>query len=372
MTQLNDRYRLDNYIDTFALGHYARVLAAEDLDNGNTVAFKVMRPEHVQADGNAQWEFRAFGNEGQILLALKDSPHIIELYDIGYLSNMDEAPTGGEIVSFGTDVDTFIAQTTEYASKGWRPYMTLENLPRNESLFYAMKPNQPGMRRRLPTEEVLTMALQFANVMTMAHAVTIVCLDHKLEHVYWDGKSLKIIDFNSSKQLGTGNQSLEFQKDIHNLCVGILYPAFTGMSPHKTALRPQPGNLDVVEKRYADVQELDFLMEPTLSPAIQALLQRGANQEIATVDDFIVQLQAVGALHGRDFSDVHTAPANRQARDHMKHGLTLLREGEQAIREARDLFRDALVQEGITEDLESELMRLVKAVNDVLNERVIP
>ena len=42
---LNEIYQIDQYIDTFALGHYARVLSATDLRTGHNVAFKVMRPE---------------------------------------------------------------------------------------------------------------------------------------------------------------------------------------------------------------------------------------------------------------------------------------------------------------------------------------
>ena len=42
------------------------------------------------------------------------------------------------------------------------------------------------------------------------------------------------------------------------------------------------------------------------------------------------------------------------------------------LREARDLFREAAIQDGITDDLEAELRRLVKSVNDMLQNRVIP
>src|SRR5690606_2335368 len=254
-------------------------------------------------------ESRAFGNEAAILDARKANPHIGKLRDCGYVSTIAEAPASGDIESFGDDISGFVSQMTTYASAGWRPYLALENLPRAENLFYAMKPAQQGSRRRLPSEEAITLALQFANLLAMAHAQNIVYLDHKLEHVYWDGVTLKVIDFNSSKQLGNGNQAIEFTRDVHNLCVGILYPIFTGMSPQKTALRPQAGGIDVVEQRYTDIQELDFMMEPSLSHAMQQLLQRGARQDIQTVDEFVAQLREVAALHGRDFQDTDTNAA---------------------------------------------------------------
>lgn len=372
MSQLNDLYRLETYIDTFALGHYARVLAAQDLRTGETVAFKVMRPEHLQADGDARWEFRAFGNEAQILDTLKASPHVVGLRDCGYLSASDEAPADGEIDSFKTDVADFASQMTNYARIGWRPYLALEYLPRHENLFYAMKPAQAGSRRRLPSEEGITLALQFANLLTLAHSHNIVYLDHKLEHVYWDGISLRVIDFNSSKQLGAGNHSVQFSRDIHSLCVGILYSIFTGMSPQKTALRPQAGGMEAVESRYTDIHELDFMMEPHLSTALQVLMQRGAEQMIPTAQDFLTELQDVAALHGRDFPNTDTSSASRHARDQLRKGLEHLRQGEAATREARDLFREALILDDLSEDLQAELRRLIKAVNDALNERVIP
>ena len=83
-------------------------------------------------------------------------------------------------------------------------------------------------------------------------------------------------------------------------------------------------------------------------------------------------MQRVASKHGWDFSHFFTTPDSRDARDQLRTGLKRLRQGEGQIREARDLFREALIQDGITEELESELRRLVKAVNDMLNQRVIP
>lgn len=373
MTQLHDLYHVENYIDTFALGHYARVLLANDLRGNQQVAFKVMRPEHILADGEMRWEFRAFGNEAEILHKLQHSPHIIKLRDCGFVESIAEAPVDGDIQSYGTNVSVFTANMQAYASRGWRPYLALEYLPRTENLFYLMKPDKPNARRRLPSEEGLSLALQFGNVLTMAHENKIVYLDHKLEHVYWDGQTLRVIDFNSSKQLtGVDTEVQEYVKDVHNLCVGILYPLFTGMSPQKTALRPQAGGMEVVEGRYSDVQELDFMVEPLLSKNIQLLLQRGAAQQIPSVGVFVEMVQQVAAQHGRDFQNEHATPANRQARESVRKGLQLLRDGENAVREARDIFREAMIQDGLTEDLEDELRRLVKAVNDFINERVIP
>jgi serine/threonine protein kinase len=375
MTDLADVYRIDNFNDTFALGHYARVMDAVDLRSGQSVAFKVLRPEHLASvEGDIRWEYRAFANEADLLLRLDASPHVVRLLDCGYVSALGEAPLGGQIEAYGREVAVFSRVLRKYAERGWRPYLALENLPRAYNLFYLMRPDRAGMRMRLPTEEGLALALQFGETLRLAHRMGIVYLDHKLEHVYWDGVHLRIIDLNSSRQLDLNDRQTSrfLQMDIHNLCVGILYSIFTGLSPQKTTLRPQPGTFADVETRYQDVTSLDFGVEPTLSDALQTLLQRGAAVQIASIDEFIDGLQEVATINGWDFPNRYTSPASRDARGHIRAGLTRLRQGEDLIREARDLFREAAIQDGISQDIEAELRRLVKVVNEMLNYRPIP
>lgn len=374
MTQLNELYRIDNYNDTFALGHYARVLDALDKRNGRTVAFKVMRPEHVDPMGEIRWEFQAFGNEAEILTRLSNSPNVLKLLDCGYISDAEEAPRIGNIVSFQNDVRGFVQAIPDYADRGWRPYLALENMPRSNSLFYLMKPTRQNTRWRLPSEEGLSLAIQFSNLLTLAHAEQIVYLDYKLEHVYWDGTQLKVIDFNSSRQLenNTAEELQQYAKDVHNLCVGVLYTIFTGMSPQKTSIRPQPSSQADVESRYTDVNELDFSMEPSLSESLCELLQRGASMQLTNIQEFLNGLQRVAANHGWDFPNYYTSPSSRDARDQMRAGLQRMRDGQENIRVARDLFREAVIQDGITPDLEDELRRLVVSINEMLNHRVVP
>jgi serine/threonine protein kinase len=374
MPNLTDLYRIDHFNDTFALGHYARVMDALDRRTGHAAAFKLLRPEHLSADGDIRWEFRAFANEADLLAKMSDSPYVVKLLDCGYLSGDGEAPADGEIESFQQDVLGFTQAMTTFAERGWRPYLALQNLPRMHNLLYLMKTNHPGSRWRLPSEEGLALALQFCEVLRLAHQRGIVYLDDKLEHVYWDGNQLRLIDFNSSRQLENDapEAAQQFRTDIHNLCVGILYPIFTGLSPQKTTLRPQPGNMAEAESRYQSINTLDFGIEPTLSDALKDLLQRGAAMQINTVGEFAAQLQEVASLHGWDFPNHYTSPASRDARAQLRAGLTRLRRGQADLREARDLFREAAIQDGITEDLEAELRRLVKSVNDMLNNRVIP
>ena len=371
---LKTLYRIGNYIDTFALGHYARVMDAEHGPSGQSVAFKVMRPEHLSSDGTPRWEARAFINEADLLMRLAQNPSVVKLVDCGYVSSHDERPNDGNVVALGTNVSAFREHFYPALADGWRPYLALELLPRQNNLLYLMKPNSNNGLWRLPTEEGVDLALQFAHFLHDAHSQRIVYLDHKLEHVYWDGRTFRIIDLNSSQLLETGTHTVDqyIIQDVHNLCVGVLYPVFTGLSPQKGTLRPQPASQNEVEQRYADVNHLDFGVEPTLSPSLQQLLQQGARQELPTIQTFITGLERVAGRHGWDFNGAPTAPALRCARDHMRAGLTELRHGQEALRAARETLLEAVILDDINEDVEAELRRLLAQINDALNHRVIP
>ena len=156
------------------------------------------------------------------------------------------------------------------------------------------------------------------------------------------------------------------------MCVGVLYTIFTGMSPLKTSLRPQPSSRDAVERRYTDIDSLDFSMEPSLSEGITELLNRGAGEHIESAREFVNGLQRAATELGWQFPDYYTSSASSDARVQMRTGLGKLREGHENIRDARDLFREALIQDGISRDMEEELRRLVVALNEMLNHRVVP
>ncbi len=373
MAHLTDLYQIGNTIDTFAPGHYARVYDAVDRRDGVRCAFKVMRLEHV-VDGNAQprLEAMAFINEADLLIRMAASPHVMRLYDCGYVSSKEENPRTGEIESYGLNVELFRQGVYRYAGQGWRPYLSLELLPRNESLLYVMKPNVPGTRWRLPTEEGLDLASQFASVLDYAHKQKIVYLDHKLEHVYWNGKQLRVIDWNSSRLIenSAGVLAQQIATDVHNLCVGVLYPVFTGLSPQKGSLMPQPADQAGVDSRYNDVNQLDFGVEPTLSRGVQEWLQAGASRQLATVEQFRAALARAAANFGWDVGP--SRAAMRTARTDLRDGLSRLRQGQEAIREARELLREAVTLDDIDEDFEAELRRLLGKINEMLNVRVIP
>lgn len=373
-TTLDALYRVENYNDSFAQGHYARVMDAANRKTGQSVALKVLRPEHMRFEDEPTWEYRAFANEVHLLMRMTGSEHVVRLLDCGYLRSQDERPVDGECITYQADMLGFIRDMNVQAEEGRRPYLALENLPRTNNLLYLMKPNTAGVRWRLPTEEGLALALQFASVLKLAHQQRIVYLDHKLEHVYWDGTHLRIIDWNSSRQIDSAsNQTAQmFQTDVHDLVVGVLYPVFTGLSPQQGRLSAQPAAPNAIARRYADVMHLDFGVEPTLSHALRELLQRGAARGFGSIEAFMDELQGVAARFGWSFPHKPAEDALVQSRAQMRSGLARLRAGQEAIRDARDMLRDAAIVEAINDDTEQELRRLLGAINDMLAQRVIP
>ena len=373
MTKTTDLYDLGNFIDTFALGHYARVVEAIDRRDNTQVALKVMRPEHVAPDEAPRWEAQAFVNEVELLKSLARSNTPIRFYDCGFIQATGDYPDG-EIVSHRIDIAAFRDNLFARNAAGWRPYIALEYVPRHQSLLYLMKDTLEGQRRRLPTEEGLSLAMQFGNLLIDAHEQQIFYLDHKLEHVYWDGTKLRVIDWNSSKRIEGTPQTLEKQqqKDLHNLCVGILYPIFTGRSPQRGDLRPQPAGQQDVESRYTDVQNLDFSEDSSLSHYIIDLLERGARQEYMSAEAFLLQVEQVATHFGWEFRFQNTNPSLSQAREHIRQGLEKLRASSDLAREARDILMEAAIIDDINDDTEREVRRLMKAITAYLNARVIP
>lgn len=365
-------YDIGNLIDTFALGHYARVYEAIDLRNDLSVALKIMRAEHLMPDGQPRWESEAFINEADLLLDLADVPAVMKLYDCGYIESKAAHPSEGEIKSFGLNLDAFRAEFYPSLRNQWRPYLSLELLPRHDNLLYVMKSDE--QRRRLPTEEALDLGLQFAMLLYQAHKKNIVYLDHKLEHIYWNGKELRVIDWNSSKRVGGIGQPAESQiiNDIHNFCVGTLYSTLTGQAPQKGSLRPQPGSQQEVERRYEDIMQLDFSGSPDLSPALIDLLEAGAKKQIQTATALLAELQRIAVRFGWSFAGQTSAPALAQARESMRQGLEKLRDSQESARLAREYLMDAAILDGINEDMEDELRRLMGQISLFLNHRPIP
>lgn len=114
--------------------------------------------------------------------------------------------------------------------------------------------------------------------------------------------------------------------------------------------------------------ELDFAVEASLSNAIINLLESRAPQQIGTADEFLAKVERAAMRFGWDGS----SPVLTDAREQMREALVKLRYAEDLVRESREIFLSAATLDGINEDMEAELRRMLKGINDFLNMRVIP
>ena len=120
--KLNETYRIGNFIDSFALGHYARVLDAVDRRNGRPVAFKVLRPEHLTYGTEPTWEFRAFAVEADLLRKMSGSEHVVRLLDCGFIATEAERPVASgapRAPHAAAAADSCRARHSSHAANGW-------------------------------------------------------------------------------------------------------------------------------------------------------------------------------------------------------------------------------------------------------------
>lgn len=372
--KLLDLYKPEWFCD-FAEGYYARVFRAKDAARGGEVAFKVLRPKHMHTSKEGR-EFQAFGLEARLLHHFSDNPTVVRLLDCGFISDEQELPNRGEIVSLGLDVAAFSDQIEKYRALRWRPYLCETLLPEPENLFIQLRENaRNGNRRRLPTEEGIALALQYTDLLKQAHDHDIVYLDVKLEHFYWDSENLRVIDWNSSRMLcEPGNQdedcALHKKNDIRNFAIGILYPIFTGVAP-LGEFKAMPSNRDAAEMRYHAVKALDFGMEPSLASSLIGLIRKAAAGEYANLQQFRSALELVAGEHGWPTGNQRSpSHAAKRARGAMCEGLAAIRDAQEGFQLARQKLRTAMEED--CPSINGEAERLLKQIDQLLEYRVIP
>ena len=180
-------------------------------------AFKLMRPEIGYEAGLTR-----FKEELKLLIDITKDGNapsaITHIYDSGFapveLSQIlkeRETPDGGlEIISTGLDINNFRQQTSpllENQAGKWLPYLVVELAPYDDSTLRQIR-NQPAEDPsglfRLPTGEVIAMAIQLLDVMQYLHEKqNRAYMDWKPEHLFWNGmdKQVKLIDWNVTASL---------------------------------------------------------------------------------------------------------------------------------------------------------------------------
>lgn len=379
MTTIDRFYEIRNgvspFIDTQALGFSARVFLATSYRSGEDVAFKILRKEHLKDE--TVWE--RFGIEARLLQLLADTPVAVKLIDCGFVSDLgQEIPSSGEILSLDQDVKTYCDKLLEFRLNNWRPYLALELVPRSQCLLNLIRGSDgEGMDPlRLPTEKGLELAIQFTQFLKLMHERGAIYVDHKPEHVYWDGKQLRVIDFNVSQfldpKIGTQAKTIEFQKDLRNMAAGVLYTIFTGRDFRYQGLHSgpmaNPSDPSALEKKFS-VASLDFGMEENLLPSLPPLINRPLNLKAPiTSEQFLKGLCECAAQSGREGLGFNVDESHRKARQEVLKGLAELEKAQEALRRARRHFEAAVTQAPIDQDCK----RLYRETTEFLKHRVLP
>jgi hypothetical protein len=127
-----------------------------------------------------------------------------------------------------------------------------------------------------------------------------------------------------------------------------------------------------VEARYENISQLDFSGDASLSQAVITLLERGASKQIESATAFLAEVQRLAARFGWDLPAQRPSEALLHAREQTRLGLEQLRHSQALARQARDYLLEASALDGINEDMEAELRRLIAHIGDFLNHRPIP
>jgi serine/threonine protein kinase len=261
MTKLGELFTDFSRIDLDARGGYARVAEVKTVEQpGNTSvqrAFKLMRHEIDYEKGMERFE----GELRLLRVISQDSKApapVTKLYDSGFSSvelssafhHRDVPDPRQQIYPTGTEVDEFLSTGRELQKKDpgrWLPYLVVELASYNDSLLRQIQ-HQPqddvaGLYR-LPTGEVITMALQLLDVIEYLHRYhNRAYMDWKPEHLYWSGskKKVKLIDWNVTTSLDDGHGKRQnIRDDIRLFCGAALYISLTFIDPDDPIKRIGP------------------------------------------------------------------------------------------------------------------------------------
>lgn len=302
MAKLGDLYTNFSRIDLDTRGGYARVAEVKTYQqNGypELCAFKLMRPEIGYETGLERFE-----DEIMLLIEItKDSnapQAITRIYDSGFapielsqnMQNREEPDLDLEIISTGTEIKDFLHQKSYLQMNEpdrWLPFLTVELAPYDNSMLRQIH-NQPAEDPyglfRLPTGEVITMAIQLLNVMQyLHHNHRRAYMDWKPEHIFWNGmnKQVKLIDWNVTASLADGpGEKQNIRDDLRLFCGAVLYISFTFVDPENPTkpIGPRPTReldspVPEIRRRYWTDDPNFYQRDSMLDDRIKEIIRRG-------------------------------------------------------------------------------------------------
>ncbi len=381
MPRLDRHYEIQKLVDAHAPGFSARVAKAIDWKTGEDVAFKVMRRQYMNENELEKGldVLRRYKIEIRILEKFRDHPVPNRFLDCGFVSDTSgEAPSGGDIESFGVDGQEFIRNSMEFFNRGWRPYIVLEYIDWKYCLLNLVRGSDGNGKHplRLPTDEGLSLAMQFSEFLKAMHQHNMVYIDHKPEHAYWVDGKLRVIDFNVSNifeaNANPASVVQEKRKDIKYFMAGILFTVFTGRDARyqheSSAPSAAPSDPVGTQRRFDGITSLDFGMEEWLLPSLTQLIQQGMDTtQPMEIGAFIKGLKSCSTLLGWNKHD-HEKQHLCEARQKLLEGLDALREAQEKLEQARDCFNSLAG----TPDFDQDYYRLYERTTEFLNHKILP
>lgn len=361
-SRIADLYQIGVDIDE-APGGFARAFVATNGD-GRQRAIKVFRAEHFELPEERCYAYyRTLANEADLLVEMQGHPNVVRLYDMGYLWPRDGQGQAYEAQSYGMDAQGFAEAMDEAFERRQLPYLVLQRMPSQDSLFRLVRRNPHSVR--LPSDDVLGMALQLAQFLVEIHSRDILYWDPKPEHVYWDGDRVIVIDWNVSRRIQP-YEAADKGQDIQLVAQRVLYPMLLGGTSYATGTKieatpgsaPDPVVREDVDYRWQE-KWLDDRLRQWLDPALLG--------QYHTATEFLRDVQECAVYYGWDIEGCE--PPNegaRQCRASMRRGLDKLRAAQRFLEEASRDFAEASI--GFLPAEYKEPKRLSRLVRELLED----
>jgi len=389
MTKLGELYSNFIRIDLDTRGGYARV--AEVKTNGQQgspefCAFKLMRHENDYARGMERFE-----DELKLLVNIttdSSAPSAItKIYDSGFapvelsegLQRRETPNLELEIISTGTTIKDFLHQKTELQEKRpnyWLPYLVVELAPYDDSLLrqiHNQPKEDPSGLFRLPTGEVIAMALQLLDVMQYLHTKhRRAYMDWKPEHIYWNGlnQQVKLIDWNVTTTLNDGpGEKQNIVDDLRLFCGAALYIGHTFVDPDDPTrpIGPRPTQelaspVAEIRRRYwtdnPDFYQRDLMLDDN----IKRIIRRGLDPKQSF--DSIEKLRTALIEYAEDELGLTEAELTLKSKPNSPYfkALTEVHLAQQQLLQAQQHLMEAVGENGS----KLEFTRLFDAIKQAL------
>ncbi|MBM3188301.1 MAG: hypothetical protein FJZ90_06205 [Chloroflexi bacterium] len=361
-SKVADLYQIGVDIDQ-APGAFARTFVATNGD-GHERAIKVFRSEHFELPEERCYQYyRTLGNEADLLAELKGHPNVVELYDVGYVWPKQGQEQQFDAYSFGLDVQDFCAAMEIAFSRRYLPYLILQRMPQGHSLFRLVRRNPHNVR--LPSEEIIGMALQLATFLVEIHARGILYWDPKPEHFYWDGQHITVIDWNVSRRMQSADGDHKGQ-DIQLVAQRVLYPVIMGGASYATGatIEATPGSsADPVRREQIDYR----WQEKWIDAAVRSWLDPALRGEYQDAESFLRDIRACARHFGWEIPGCPPPSAKaKQARASMSEGLRKLYKAHTLLEEASKHFAQAGIH--FLPEEYREATRLSRLVRELLED----